>query len=94
MGRIGTIAGYVEVRHRFTPRFSGALRLNGQRFGTVRDAGGGLLPWGRNTWRIDVGPAYRFTPHTELKLQYSEQHEDNSDRTRTHLLAVQSVVRF
>jgi hypothetical protein len=70
------------------------LRLNGQRFGTVRDAGGGLLPWGRNTWRIDVGPAYRFTPHTELKLQYSEQHEDNSDRTRTHLLAVQSVVRF
>ena len=94
VGRIGTIAGYVEVRHRFTPRFSGALRLNGQRFGTVRDAGGGLLPWGRNTWRIDVGPAYRFTPHTELKLQYSVQHEDNSGRTRTHLLAVQSVVRF
>jgi hypothetical protein len=60
----------------------------------VRDTDGGLLPWGRDTWRIDVGPAFRFTPHTEFKLQYSLQHEDNNPQNHIHLLAVQSVMRF
>jgi hypothetical protein len=70
------------------------LRWNQQQFSTVRDAAGGLLPWGRNTWRVDLGPGYRFTPHTEFKLQYSVQHEDNSPQPYIHLLAVQFVVRF
>jgi hypothetical protein len=70
------------------------LRWNEQRFSTVRDSAGGLLPWGRNTSRVDVGPAFRFTPHTEFKLQYSLQHEDNSLQPSTHLLAIQFVVRF
>jgi hypothetical protein len=94
VGQVGTTAGYVEAKYKFTPQFSCALRWNEQRFSTVRDSAGGLLPWGRNTSRVDVGPAFRFTPHTEFKLQYSLQHEDNSLQPSTHLLAIQFVVRF
>ena len=94
VGQMGTIAYYLEAKYKFTPQFSGALRWNQQQFSTVRDAAGGLLPWGRNTWRVDLGPGYRFTPHTEFKLQYSVQHEDNSPQPYIHLLAVQFVVRF
>jgi hypothetical protein len=94
VGQVGTIAGYLEAKYKFTPQFSGAVRWNQQRFSTVCAADGSWLPWGRNTWRIDAGPAYRFTPHTEFKLQFSVQHEDNSPQPYTHLLAVQSVVRF
>jgi len=89
-----TIAGYIEAKYRFTPQFSCALRYNQQGFSTVRDASGGLLPWGRDTWRVDVGPAYRFTPHSEFKLQYSVQHQDYSLQHYTDLLALQLVVRF
>ena len=94
VGQVGTIAYYLEAKYKFTPQFSGALRWNQQQFSTVRDAAGGLMPWGRNTWRVDLGPGYRFTPHTEFKLQYSVQHEDNSPQPYIHLLAVQFVVRF
>jgi hypothetical protein len=94
VGQVSTTAGYVEAKYKFTPRFSFAVRWNEQRFSSVRDTDGGLLPWGRDTWRVDVGPAYRFTPHIELKLQYSLQHEDNSPQNYIHLLAVQSVMRF
>jgi hypothetical protein len=94
VGQVHTTSGYLETKYRFTPQFSCALRWNQQQFSTVRGATGSLLPWGRDTWRIDVGPAYRFTPHIELKLQYSLQHEDNSPQNHIHLLAVQSVMRF
>jgi hypothetical protein len=94
VGSVGTVAGYAEAKYRFTPRFSCAARWNEQRFSSVRDAYGSLLPWGRDTWRVDVGPAFRFTPHTEFKVQYSLQHEDFSPQPYTHLLALQSVVRF
>lgn len=94
VGQVQTTAGYVEAKYRFSTEFSFALRWNEQRFSTVRDAAGGQLPWGRDTWRVDLGPAIRFTPHIELKLQYSLQHEDNSQQNHIHLLAIQSVVRF
>jgi hypothetical protein len=94
VGQVSTTAGYVEAKYKFTPRFSFAVRWNEQRFSSVRDTDGGLLPWGRDTWRVDVGPAFRFTPHTEFKVQYSLQHEDNSPQPYTHLLAIQSVARF
>jgi hypothetical protein len=94
VGQMDTFAYYLEARYKFTPQFFGALRWNQQRFSTVPDAAGAMVPWGRNIWRIDIGPEYRFTPHTQLKLQYNLQHEDNSPRDYTHLIAAQFVVRF
>ena len=41
-----------------------------------------------------VAPNYRFTPHTELKLQYSLQYGGITARTYSHLTALQFVTRF
>lgn len=94
VGDADTFACYLEAKYKFTPQFFGALRWNRQVFGTVRDSEDGLVRWGRNVWRIDLGPGYRFTPHTQLKLQYSLQHDDTGPRNYAHLFAGQFVMRF
>lgn len=94
VGVARTFAYYTEVKYKFTPQFFGAVRWNQQTFGDVLVAPGVMERWGRDTWRIDVAPTYRFTPHTQLKLQYSFQHEENNARQRTHVFAAQFVLRF
>ena len=94
VGTAGTFAYYLEAKYRFTPQFSGALRWNQQRFGDIPDGAGRQVRWGRNLWRIDLAPSYRFTPHTQFKLQYSLQHEDTGPREYTNQLAAQFVTRF
>jgi len=44
--------------------------------------------------RIDAAIGYRFTSHTQLKLQYSFQHETTGPHDDNHLLAAQFTVRF
>lgn len=90
---VGTLGYYTEVKYKFTPQFFGSLRWNQQRFGTIPN-GPLATRWGRNTWRIDVGPAYRFTPHLQLKLQYSYQRQNDAPKNYSHLLASQVVIRF
>ncbi|MDD2763334.1 MAG: hypothetical protein PHE83_05095 [Opitutaceae bacterium] len=94
VGNVGTWAYYLEAKYKFTPQFFGALRWNQQWFSTVSDSAGESVPWGRAVWRLDLASGYRFTPHTELKLQYSLQHEAVGSRDYSHLLAAQFVVRF
>ena len=94
--RIGdavTNACYAEVKYKFTPQFSGALRWNLQTYGDITHLGG-RRPWGRDTWRVDVAPSYRVTPHFQLKLQYSYQEEDGAARPVRHTLATQVTLRF
>jgi hypothetical protein len=55
---------------------------------------GGRRPWGRDTWRIDVAPCYRVTPHFQLKLQYSYQEEPGAAQPVRHTLATQATLRF
>jgi len=94
VGEVRTLAGYAEARYKFTPQFFGALRWNRQLFSTVPDGTGGFVRWGRDLWRIDLAPGYRFSAHTQLKLQYSLQHEDRAARHLSHTLAAQFTVRF
>jgi hypothetical protein len=94
VGNVDTLAYYAEAKYKFTPQFFGAVRWNQQLFSTVPDPSGGTIPWGRDAWRIDVAPGYRFTPHTEFKLQYSLEREDNAPRTYDGTIALQLVVRF
>jgi len=94
VGQADTVAYYFEAKYKFTPQFFGAVRWNQQVFGTIADNTGASVRWGRNVWRVDLGPGYRFTPHTQFKLQYSLQHESGSTRDYTHLIAGQFVVRF
>lgn len=88
-----TVAYYVEAKYKFTPRFFAALRWNEQLFDTIPDRGA-QTRWGRNVWRVDLAPGFRFTPHTQLKFQYSLQHGDSGPRDFSRLLATQFTVRF
>ena len=89
-----TFAYYLEAKYKFTPQLFGALRWNQQVFSTVRDSQGDRSTWGRDVWRIDSAAGYRFTAHTQLKLQYSLQHEDSGPREYGHTVAAQFTVRF
>jgi hypothetical protein len=93
VGDADTIAYYVEAKYKFTPRWFGALRWNEQLFGRIRDRGVDTR-WGHNIWRVDVAPGFRFTPHTQLKFQYSLQHGDGGGRTFSRMLATQFTLRF
>jgi hypothetical protein len=88
-----TVAYYVEAKYKFTPRFSAALRWNEQLFAKIPDRLGATA-WGHDVWRVDVAPGYRFTPHTQFKLQYSLQHGDSAGRDFTRTIAAQLTVRF
>jgi hypothetical protein len=94
MKDLDTVAGYVEAKYRFSPRFSTAVRWNQQYFGTVTNAAARTVHWGRQVWRLDVAPAWRFTSNTQLKLQFSVRHESPAREDLTRLLGVQLNVRF
>jgi predicted porin len=94
VGDADTFAYYLEAKYKFTPQLFAALRWNQQLFGNVRDGTGGQLHWGQDLGRIDVAAGYRFTSHTQLKLQYSFQKETTGPRDNNHLIAAQLTVRF
>jgi hypothetical protein len=89
-----TFAYYLEAKYKFTPQLFGAVRWNQQFFNDVTNYYGGTAPWGRDLWRADIAAGYRFTAHTQLKIQYSFQHEKDGPRDLTHMLAAQFTVRF
>lgn len=88
-----TFTYYLEAKYKFTPQFFGAVRWNQQFFGDVTNSYGGTAPWGHDLWRADIAAGYRFTAHTQLKIQYSFQHEDAGSDS-DHLFAAQFTVRW
>ena len=89
-----TFAYYLEAKYKFTPQLFGAIRWNQQFFGDVTNNYGGTAPWGRDLWRADLAAGYRFTAHTQLKVQYSVQRDNYGIRDLTHMVAAQFTVRF
>jgi hypothetical protein len=94
VGNADTFAYYIEAKYKFTPQLFGSIRWNQQLFGTISDGNGHNVRWSPDLGRIDIAAAYRFTPHTQLKLQYSFQHETTSPGDDNHLLAAQFTIRF
>jgi len=94
VGDVRTTTYYTELKYKFTPQFSGAVRWNQQFHSTVMDPVAGPMRWGRDLWRIDFAPGYRFTAHVQLKLQYSLQHEDRAAEKYEHIGAAQLTLRF
>jgi hypothetical protein len=94
VGDADTFAYYVEAKYKFTPQLFGALRWNQQLFATVNDGFGGRVRWSQDLARIDIAATYRFTTHTQLKLQYSFQQETTGPGNDNHMLAAQFTVRF
>lgn len=93
VGNADTFSYYTEVKYKFTPQFFAAVRWNEQTFGTISHAGA-PAQWGRDIWRIDLAPSYRFTPHLQAKLQYSLLHENGAARDYGHALEFQLTARF
>jgi hypothetical protein len=89
-----TFAYYIEAKYKFTPQFFAAVRWNQQFFDEVTNSYGGTAPWGRDLWRADIAAGYRFTAHTQLKVQYSFQRDNYGLQNLTHMLAAQFTVRF
>ncbi len=94
VGNADTQAYYVEAKYKFTPQLFGALRWNQQFFSPMALPGGGSAAWSRNVTRVDAGPGFRFTPHTQLKLQCSLEHQDADIGAWSQLVAVQFTTRF
>jgi hypothetical protein len=94
VGGADTFAYYLEAKYKFTPQLFGALRWNQQLFGDVPDDADGHIRWSQNLGRIDAALAYRFTSHTQLKIQYSFQHPTTGQEDDNHLVAAQFTVRF
>ena len=94
VGNADTVVYYLEAKYKVTPQLFAALRWNQQLFGTVLDDDGDSVRWGNDLWRVDAALGYRFTPYTQLKLQYSFQHEENAARDISSLAAAQFTVRF
>lgn len=92
LGNAGTVAWYLEAKYKFAPQFFAALRWNQQFFGTTDEPGS--VPLGPDLFRVDASAAYRFTEHSQFKVQYSYQHQTSGNGEDNHLLAAQFTVRF
>jgi hypothetical protein len=93
-GNADTFAYYIEAKYKFTPQLFAAIRWNQQLFGDVSDPLGGSIRWSDDLARIDLAAGYRFTSHTQLKIQYSYQHETTGQGNDNHLVAAQLTTRF
>lgn len=93
VGDADTLAYYLEAKYKFSPRLFGALRWNQQLFDRIPERGT-EAKWGHDVWRIDLAPGFRFTPHTQIKFQYSLQHGDSGTRDFTRTIATQFTLRF
>jgi hypothetical protein len=94
VGNADVFGYFVEAKYKFTPQFFGAARWNQQLFGNVPDGSGHEIPWGRDTWRLDLALAYRFTSNIQLKVQWDLEHRDNGRDGLGYLLGTQLTVRF
>lgn len=94
VGDADTFAYYIEAKYKFTPQLFGSLRWNQQLFGNVPDGASSQIHWGQDLGRIDTAIGYRFTPHTQLKVQYSFQHETSGPELDNHIIVGQFTVRF
>jgi hypothetical protein len=94
VGNADTAAYYVEAKYQLSPQLFCALRWNQQLFSSVEADDGGSAPWSRNVWRVDLGPGYRMTPHTQVKLQYSLERQDADTGSWSSLTAIQFSARF
>jgi hypothetical protein len=94
IGDADTFVYYLEAKYKFTPQLFGAVRWNQQLFANVPDGFGGNSPWGRDLWRVDISTGYRFTAHTQLKIQYSLEDEENGPRDPGHTFSAQFTLRF
>lgn len=93
-GDADTLGYYIEAKYKFTPSLFGALRWNQQFYGDVSSGYGTKESWGNDISRLDAAVTYRFTSSSQMKIQYSIQHEGGTEDEVSHLAAAQFTIRF
>lgn len=94
IGKVGTLAYYVEAKRKLTPQLFGAVRWGQQFFDEVGLRNGQRFEWGRRTWRAELALGYRFTAQTQLKAQLGLRQESPAPDPSTAALAVQWLAKF
>jgi len=94
VGDAETFAYYLEAKYKLTPQLFGALRWNQQIFCNIDNGTGTSIRWAQDLTKTDFAVGYRFTSHTQLKLQYSFQQETTGPGDANHIFAAQFTVRF
>jgi hypothetical protein len=94
LGHADVFAYYLELKYKITPQLFGALRWNQEIFFTNEDPAGQPIAKGHDVWRIDAAVGYRFTAHSQLKLQYSVARGDFVSENIGSTFAAQFTVRF
>ena len=94
LGNADIFAYYLEAKYKITPQLFGALRWNQELFSSGRDAEGAPVARAHDVWRIDAAIGYRFTAHSQLKLQYSLAQGDFVSNNLGSTFAAQFTVRF
>ena len=94
LGDANIFAYYVEAKYKITPQLYGALRWNQEFFYSGTDPTGRPVARPPDVWRIDAALGYRFTAHTQLKLQYSLAHGDFINDDLGGTFAAQLTIRF
>lgn len=94
LGNADTLTYYIEAKYKFAPQLFGAVRWGQQFFSNVPNGYGGEIPWSHDISRIEGAVSYRFTPHTQLKLEYFLQYEERARREISHTFATQFTLRF
>ena len=91
LGNADTFSYYLEAKYKFLPQLFGAVRWGQQFFSDVPDGYGGEIPWAGDVSRFETALSYRFTTHTQLKVQYFLE---SGDDDTSHTFAAQLTVRF
>ena len=94
VGNADSLAYYLEAKYKFTAQLFGAVRWNQHVFSTLPDGNGGREVWSGDIWRSDFALGYRFTAHTQLKLQYSLDRHATDGGGFGHTFAAQFTIRF
>lgn len=94
LGNAETFGYFIEAKYKITPQLFGALRWNQQFFNEVSNGFGAEEQWSRDISRVEAAIGYRFTTHTQLKLQYYVDYIEDAPRDFSHTFAAQFTVRF
>ncbi len=94
LGDADMFAYYLEAKYQLTPQLFAALRWNQQFFVSADDPAGRPVSRAHDVLRVDAAVGYRFTAHTQLKLQYSIARGDFVSNRVHGTLAAQLTVRF
>ncbi len=94
LGDADVVAYYLEAKYKFAPQLFGALRWNQEFFWSGRDDAGQPVARAHNISRVDAAIGYRFSAHTQLKVQYSLAKGDFVSDSFNSTFALQFTVRF